>query len=390
MFVTRPRSLYRNFPSSLLDRPPPEAPYSGYMVVSDEESEEMDTCCWGICKNSRISRLPFPQDRILKVVHKSEHEQASVLKAWFIPVPGQPLSSNRYYVIKARGFHKGRAYTCSREEDIETCCYNNVRVDLKPKPFDYRDLYQQVEIRPYENGGFYAIPVARNGFPPKFLSKRGWEVHTSHSFRLHLREAQGLHTASLSDLPELDVALFSRRTSPVIIGKWYCPFVFVKERAKVKEQMKTSMFYELTLKQWWERIYSCDNEGDRSNVVVVNACVRRLVTLISGMEAEKEDRDDDNGFIWFKAKARYKKKARVGLSSAIFEKMRWLQESRGWFDGGVEDVRVEGENEIKSENGWRRFGCYVLVESFVLRRLDGSLLINFNFKNTNRFQCKCA
>lgn len=84
-----------------------------------------------------------------------------------------------------------------------------------------------------------------------------------------------------------------------------------------------------------------------------------------------------------------RKQATVGLSRVIYEKLSWVQESRGWFDGGVEDFRAEGESEIRSENGWRRFGCYVLVESFVFRRMDGSLLINFNFKNSHRIQCKC-
>lgn len=126
-------------------------------------------------------------------------------------------------------------------------------------------------------------------------------------------------------------------------------------------------------------------------MVVVNACVRKLITLIYGMEAEKQDttRNDGDRFIWFRAKARYRKKATVGLSRVIYEKLSWVQESRGWFDGGVEDFRAEGESEIRSENGWRRFGCYVLVESFVFRRMDGSLLINFNFKNSHRIQCKC-
>lgn len=78
-------------------------------MLSDEESEEMETFCWGMCKHNRISRLPFPQDRILKIVHTSEHEQASISKVWFVPVPDQPLSSNRYYVIKAGGYQKGYA-----------------------------------------------------------------------------------------------------------------------------------------------------------------------------------------------------------------------------------------------------------------------------------------
>lgn len=107
MFITRPRSLYRNFPRTLFVQPSSQATYSGYLVVTDEESEEMDTFCFGMCKNNKISRLPFPQDRILKVVHTSEHQESHVTKVWFLPVPGQPLSSHRYFVIQAKGRHKG-------------------------------------------------------------------------------------------------------------------------------------------------------------------------------------------------------------------------------------------------------------------------------------------
>lgn len=158
----------------------------------------------------------------------------------------------------------------------------------------------------------------------------------------------------------------------------------------MKEQMAKSLFYEWTLKQWWEKIYSCENDGSSSisNVVVISACVKRLVTLVYGMEAEKDqNREFDDGFIWFSAKESYRRKARVGLNLAVFEKLIWLQEKRGWGDDG-DDVRVEGSKEISaSETGWRRFGCYILVESFVLRKSDGSLVINFNFKNTDKIQC---
>lgn len=107
MFITRPRSLYRNFPRTLFVQSSSQATYSGYLVATDEESEEMDTFCCGMCKNNKISRLPFPQDRILKVVHTSEHQESHVTKVWFLPVPGQPLSSHRYFVIQAKGRHKG-------------------------------------------------------------------------------------------------------------------------------------------------------------------------------------------------------------------------------------------------------------------------------------------
>lgn len=351
----------------------------------------MDTSCCGMCKNNKISRLPFPQDRILKVVHTSGHQESDVTKVWFLPVPEQPLSSNRYFIILAKGRHKGKAYTCSREADIETCCFHNVRVDLAPKPLEKRDIYQQVEVRAYHNGTFYALPVAGDGCLPKFLRRKGWEVYTTHSFKLYVRETQGLYNSSLSQLPELDVPLLPKRSTPVIIGRWYCPFVFIKERIKVKEQMKKSLFYEWTLKQWWEKIYSSENDGSVGNVVAVSACVKRLVTLVYGMEAEEENRRMDDGFIWFRAKDSYRTKASVGLDLTVYEKLIWLQEKRGWLDAGLVgdgDVRVEGTKEITSETGWRRFGCYILVESFVLRESDGSLVINFNFKNTDKIECK--
>jgi len=112
MYVTRPLSLYRNFPSAL-SREPPEGPYTGYLVITDEEAEAQETYCWGIRKSRRVKKLPFPQDKILSVVHSSDHEETIVKKAWFIPVLDQPLSSNCYYVIKAKGSHKGYAISLS-------------------------------------------------------------------------------------------------------------------------------------------------------------------------------------------------------------------------------------------------------------------------------------
>ncbi|XP_020554894.1 uncharacterized protein LOC110013177 [Sesamum indicum] len=152
--------------------------------------------------------------------------------------------------------------------------------------------------------------------------------------------------------------------------------------------MRKTLFYELSLKQWWERIYSAENENQENNVVVVDARVKRLLCLVLGMEAEKDGREDGDGFVWFKVKGDCKRRVSVGLSCAVYEKMRWVQGTRGWFDG-ERDVRVCGSKEIgSSSNGWRKFCCYVLVESFVVRRMDGSLLINFSFRNTDRIECR--
>ncbi|KAK6129086.1 hypothetical protein DH2020_037159 [Rehmannia glutinosa] len=391
MYVTRPRSLYRKFPGAISIEPKQDVPYSGNLVVSDEESETMDSFCCGIWKNDRIKRLPFPSDTILQVVHSSLHEEASVTYVWFVPVLDRPLSSNRYYVIKAKGRHKGQAYTCSREGDVGICCFKTSRVDPKIRPFDHRDRYQQFEIRPFHTGGYFAKSVEWDGFPPSFLRKGGWEIYIARpSLKLHLPESPGLHNSISSEFPEQNFPLHSKRSSPIVLGKWYCPFIFVKEENfKADDQMRRSLVYELSLERWWERIYFDENiNNNRDNVVCVDARVKRLMCLVHGMEGEKDGREDGDGFVWFKVKEGYMvSRGCVGLSSALFEKMRWLEETRGWFDG-ENVVRVSGNKEIVGNNGWRRFGCYVLVESFVLRRMDGSLLVSFGYRNIEKIECK--
>lgn len=264
------------------------------------------------------------------------------------------------------------------------CCFNNHGLDPKTRPFDHRDRYQQFEIRPYENGGFFAKSVEWDGTPPSFLRRGGWEAYIAPSFKLRLGEALGLQGSSESEFSETNFPLHSKRSTPVVLGKWHCPFVFVKEEKNLR-----SLVYELSLKQWWERIHFAENEDHRSDSVVVDVRVKKLFCLVNGIEGEKDGRKEGDGFVWFKVKEECRRKVSVGLSCALFEKMRWLKDRRGWFDG-ERDVRVCGTKEIESGNinGWRKFGCYVLVESFVLRRMDGSLLINFNFKNTNRIECK--
>ena len=49
-------------------------------------------------------------------------------------------------------------------------------------------------------------------------------------------------------LPDFNIFTLSNdRFELVDVGKWYCPFMFVKERLmKLKDQMKNTVFYELT------------------------------------------------------------------------------------------------------------------------------------------------
>ncbi|KAI4346785.1 hypothetical protein L6164_007653 [Bauhinia variegata] len=390
MYVTRPLSTYRRSPSTL-SIPAPAAPYSGYLVISDEEAEAEDAYCWGLCQHKRVERLPFPQDKILTITHPSEYQDTSSIKVLFIPVPDHPLSANRYYVIRAQGKYKGKACKCSREGDIINCCITDILGDRRPKDFNLKDLYQIFKIHSHLDGGFFARSIAPDGIPPKFLRKKGWRVRISSSNRrsFKLSEALGLDASLRAKLPNFNFPMSRRRSPPMVVGKWYCPFIFVREGKKVKQQMKKSMYYSMTLEQRWEEIFTCESgEIEAGNTLTVNANVQREVVLVSGgMEASKINRIDPNGFFWFTSYNPYdRSRVSVGVSSAIVENMRWVQEAGGWAYGNQRVVRIR--EEVTRESQWQRFGCYVLVESFCLRRLEGRMVLRYDFRHTDKIKYK--
>ncbi|KAM4092766.1 hypothetical protein ACB094_06G065500 [Castanea mollissima] len=264
MYVTRPLSMFQKDPSAL-SLPPPEGPNSGILVIEDEEAEQQYTC-FGLCKSDEFKDLPFPQNKNLNLRYSSgggENQYVSYFYANLIPVLNQPLSSNRYHAIKRRGSHKGEAYQNS-EEDMGSCfCFKYVS-DVTPKPLDPNDIHQQFEIhlneRGCQRGGFVAKPITPDGFPPKFLRRKGWEVHTSTPNNFQLGNALGLDSALRARLPEFNFSLSCTSSQPVVVGKWYSPFMFIKE-GTLKDQMSTSMYYELTLEKKWEQIFACENNG---------------------------------------------------------------------------------------------------------------------------------
>ena len=102
--------------------------------------------------------------------------------------------------------------------------------DVKPRPFDYRDVYQQFEIRRYHGGGFYAKSVAYDGVPPRFLRKKGWLIRVHRSIRGKLQDALGLDEsvqASLPPPPSYPLPSRNQRAAE-ILGRWYCPFLFLR------------------------------------------------------------------------------------------------------------------------------------------------------------------
>jgi len=110
MYATRLLSMYKMNPSALSD-PPPSGPNSGYLVILDEEAQTY--CCFGLCKDHRIKKFPIPQNKNV-TINYSEVDIFSIDRyfeeAMFIPVLNQPLSSNRYYVIRTTGKYQGYVF----------------------------------------------------------------------------------------------------------------------------------------------------------------------------------------------------------------------------------------------------------------------------------------
>lgn len=270
------------------------------------------------------------------------------------------------------------------------CCFTDILNDKKPKPFDLKDLYQIFKIHSHQSGGFFAKSIAPDGIPPTFLRKKGWRVRITGSYKsCKLSEALGVDAPLREKLPDFNFPISRKRSPPVIVGKWYCPFIFVREGRRIKHQMKKSMFYSMTLEQKWEEIYSCSSDESEGEAVIVDTYVEREVVLVSGMEATKIGRNDPDGFLWFRAYNPYnRKRVSVGLSSAIIENMRWVQEAGGWAYGNGREKVVRVREEVRRQSEWQRFGCYVLVESFCLRTLDGKLLLRYDFRHSHNIKCK--
>ncbi|WMV28072.1 hypothetical protein MTR67_021457 [Solanum verrucosum] len=389
MYVTRPLSYYQRNPDAL--SLPPEGPNSGYLVIQDEESETY--CCFGLCKKFDIMDMPIPQNKKLTVGYESgsgENSSVSTDEVMFIPVLNKPLSSNQYYAIKHHGKRKGQAFTCSTEEDQQTCCFCTCIQDVKSKPLDPEEAYQQFEICLCDTccnakGIFFAKSLAPDGFPPYFLRRKGWHLsaETPKNYELN-DDALGLNPELRQQLPQFNFTSSCKSSEVVVVGKWYCPFAFIKDGTELKEQMKRSIFYEMTLEQRWEQFFTCQidklNEG---NSVLVDVTLDTEVVLIAGTnKATWDDRNVVEGVIWFKSYGKDGNEvSSLGLRREIVERMKWEQQRGGWQNQGrIKQVEENRENSSR----WRRFSCYVLVERFVLRRMDRSLVMTYDFKHIDK------
>nr|CAB3480912.1 unnamed protein product [Digitaria exilis] len=346
MYTTKPLSLFKSHREAAAEAPP-EGGNAGYLVLKsarDEEDDEMS--CLG--PTGRVMGLPFPQNRVLRVEYGEEYETVV-----FVPVPDQPLASNRYYIVVASGYHKGLVMACAREEDVTMCCLCRCIPRMDPRPFDPADVYQQIEISPvqHERGSFKAKAVAADGIPPSIIRSQHWSVYDRESNpkkKIVLGEAPGLDAArrlAYEDVPG---------TVAAAVGKWYCPCFLIKEhRVTPRDQMgRGGAFYEVVLEQRWEPVRSdaVRHAGDRSKLA------SKKVFIGGSVEARVEAGSSWHGgaFMWFVA-------ATTGQ-----RRMLWEETKAGWVD--------EEKDAGSVADGW-----VVLVERFVVKRMDGGVVVAFDF-----------
>ena len=270
---------------------------------------------------------------------------------------------------------------------MSTCCFCNVVNDVNPRPLDPQDMYQQFEVSLLRGtwipkGSFIAKSIAPDGIPPYFLRREGWSLSTSTPRRYTLGEAAGLDHSLRARLPDFKFS----SSEPVVVGKWYCPFMFVKD-GELKDRVKRSPYYEMTLEQKWEQIFACENnysEG-KNNTVAVDVVVKGEVVAVGEGEAVRDGGNVEGRVMWFRGS----RGGSVGLRLEIMERMKWEQVRGGWDGEKRREIRVErAEEYVGIGGGWTKFRCYVLVETFVLKRMDGSLVLRYGFRHTNQIRSR--
>ncbi|XP_057813162.2 uncharacterized protein LOC131027188 [Cryptomeria japonica] len=344
--------------------PPPAGPYSSYLLLEEDEHDDngaSESCCWGCC-NCYLRELPFPQNKCLRIEYTTTTSNGTSSTTWTecdrvycIPVLGKPISSHCYYVVRAEGKHKGLVETCSTEEDMRTFCCCRCVKDVHPRAFQPTNSYQQMKIISSKKYRFATKSIASDGFP-HFLRRTNWSVVTKEMRGNHGRLAHvgGENTELRAQFPPFDFSLLEKRPPIVIVGEWYCPFIFINELGTrledVKIQLMECPFYKMDLEKFWEEMYS-----------------------IQGMTGKDVHVDQTL------------KATGVKLSWPIIAKMRADQDRYG-LDQEGRYVRVKKSFSGSGMKG--KFACYVVVETYVLKRMDGNVVLSYSFRNPKLIQGK--
>lgn len=289
-----------------------------------------------------------------------------------------------------------KAFTSSKEEDLEAFCFSSYAPDSPPQSLDTKNPYQQMKlclqgrkIIPCSSG-FVAKSVASDGYLPGFLGRKGWKLGSSDSRQFELGDANGLDTDLRARLPNFDFPLENDKSNPVIVGKWYCPFMFVKEGTPktLIDEMNRTIYYEVTLEQSWVQIFTMDSTCSEGNSVIIDNVVQTEVVMVEGRTIAVDERKESGGFLWFRSFNNLGEEKSVGLSLAVVERMKWEEERFGFVNVNERQRKIERVEEYKGLVEWKRFGCYVLNERFVLKRLGGRPILNHDFRHIHQIRSK--
>ncbi|TQD75209.1 hypothetical protein C1H46_039250 [Malus baccata] len=396
MYVTRPLSMYKKSPEDL-SLPPPEGPNSGILVIQDEEAET--TCCFGLCKSHELLDMPLPQNKNLTlryVTQMGESQHVSHFYTAFIPVLNQPLASNRYYAIQSRGKLEGQAYTCSTDENLGTCCFCTYVRDVPSQPFNPNNIYQQYEIQQKGScnqfGGFVAKSIASDGplsmykKSPEDLSLPPPEGPNSGILVIQDEEAEttccfGLcKSHELLDMPlpqnkNLTLRYVTQMGQSQHVSHFYTAFI-----PGLNQPLASNRYYAIQSRGKLEgQAYTCSTDENLGT-----CCFCTYVKDVPSQpfnpnniyqQYEIQQKGSCNQFGGFVAKSI----ASDGYPPKFLGR-------KGWEINTSTPRDFHLVEEFGGVYKWRKFGCYVLVERFVLKRMDGSLVLTYDFRHTHHIR----
>ncbi|XP_076952128.1 uncharacterized protein LOC143625758 [Bidens hawaiensis] len=146
----------------------------------------------------------------------------------------------------------------------------------------------------------------------------------------------------------------------------------------------------MTPEQRWERVFEQENvHNNDGGIVSVNVVVHSEAVFIgvNQIDAIWDERNVVDGAIWFtRIGDDNEREESVGPCLAIMERMRWEEENVGWVGGEQRTHNVKRDEKFEGTGGWERFDCYVLVERFVLKRMDGSLVLTYDFGHNHQIR----
>ncbi|RLN04094.1 uncharacterized protein C2845_PM13G12340 [Panicum miliaceum] len=298
----------------------PERPRLPRRVKGAAAGEDNDkTCCWGTCPctSRRVWELPFPQDRVLTVRYQEggrdgSNSQESVV---FVPVAGQPLASNRYYAVVAKGRRKG----------LVRACFCRCVKDAEPRPFDPADVYQQIEVVPARasRGG------SRRGPSPPTASRRPSTGASTGKCTSSSSPRTSTSARRWGSTPPRSGRASSQPRTPLHGGGGDDSRHRREMGVAPREQIGCSAFYKVVLEQRWEPV-----SGDAVGCAHDYSKLASKTALIGGsVEAKVEGRSSRHvhAYVWFVAAT-----GRVGVCTTVWERMLWEETNGGWVDEEVE------------------------------------------------------